>query len=108
MAKFYLVCADAKRIPHTGLMVRAYYKQKPEDRYEKPRQLVVFNKWPSVELEADVIDVPLKGVYEYPNGARISTTTVFCPKTKDGTYMMGYSPKEIVARRSWYLKRVTE
>ena len=108
MAKFYLVCADALCIPHQGLRVKACYKQNPENLQEKPQQLVVFNRWPSVELEADVVDVPLDGVYEYPDKSRIDNMQTFCPKTKDGTYMMGYSPEEIVARRLKHLERVTE
>lgn len=108
MAKFTLACADAKRVPHAGLMVKAYYKQHPENPYEKSQQLVVFNKWPPVELEADIVDMPLDGTYEYPNGLRVDNTITFCPKAKDGTYLSGYSPEQIVAHRLTNLKRVVE
>lgn len=106
MAKFTLVCADARRIPHTGLKVTAYYKQQLDNPFEKPFKLIVYNKWPPVELEADVVEVPMGGIYEYPNGVRISTIIAFCPKTKDGTYWAGYSPQQIMRSRRDSLKCV--
>lgn len=98
MAKFYLVCADAKRIPHQGLMVVAKYKQQPENPLEISQCWTVFNRWPPVEMEADVVTIDLNGVYEYPNGIRISEITAFVPKTKDGLYFRGCSPEEIACR----------
>lgn len=98
MAKFYLVCADAKRIPHTGLRVVAQYRQQPENPLEKPQRLTVFNRWPPVEMEADVVTIDLDGVYEYPDGTRIKEYPVFAPKTRDGLYLRGYNPEEIACR----------
>lgn len=71
MAKFKLVGAHAKRVPHTGLVVTCCYKQDPENPLEKPTPLTVFNCWPPVELEAELVEVPLDGIYEYPNGKRV-------------------------------------
>lgn len=106
MAKFTLVYAEARWIKHTGLKVTAYYKKDPDCLFEKPYRLTVFNKWPSIKLEADVVQVPMGGIFEYPNGTRIDTVMAFCPKTTDGTYWMGYSPLEIMRRTRDNLKCV--
>lgn len=106
MAKFTLVAAHATRKPHQGLMVKAYYKQNPENPLEIPYSVVVFNKWPSVEVEAEVVEHKLNGVYEYPNGKRTNTILAFCPKTQDGKYYDGYSPQQIIAKRLEVLTKV--
>lgn len=108
MAKFYIVGGSIKRTPHTGLVVTGYYKQNPQDIYEKPRKVTMFNSWPPVEMEADVVDVPLNGVYEYPSGVRIDRVNVICPKTKEGLYYRGWSPQELVAQRMHLLKKVID
>lgn len=108
MAKFYLVGGCTKRNPHTGLVNICYYKQDPENLLEKPRKVVMFNRWPPVEMEADVVDVPLNGVYEYPSGIRTSNINVICPKTKEGTYYRGWSPQELVAQSMHLLKKVID
>lgn len=104
--KYTLISATATRNPIRGLMVTAYYKQNPSDSNEIPQRLVVFNKWPSVEIEADLIIHKLNGVYEYPNGKRTDTVVAFSPKTKSGSYLMGYNPEVIVAEKLSVLKRV--
>jgi hypothetical protein len=89
-------------------MVTAYYKAVPSDPLEVPQKLTVFNKWPSIEIEADLVTHKLNGIYEYPNGKRTDTVIAFCPKTKAGLYIMGYNPDEIVARKLSVLKRVED
>ena len=97
-----------KRNPHTGLVSVAYYKQDPKNVLEKPRKVVFFNSWPPLEMEADVVDVPLNGVYEYSNGVRVDRVNVICPKTKEGLYYRGWSPQELVAQRMHLLKKVVD
>ena len=104
--KYTLISANATRKQHKGLMVTAYYKQDPSNPLEVPQRLTVFNKWPSVEIEADLIVHKLNGIYEYPNGKRTDTVIAFSPKTKDGLYLMGYNPETIVAKKLSVLKRV--
>ena len=108
MSKFYLVGGYAKRNPHTGLVCTGYYKQDPENLLEKPRKVVFFNRWPPVEMEADVVDVPLNGVYEYPSGVRVDHINATAIKTKDGKYYRGWSPQELVAQRMHLLKKVVD
>lgn len=106
--KYTLISANATRNPHNGLMVTAYYKQDPSNPLEVPQRLVVFNRWPNVEIEADVVEYKLNGVYKYPNGKRTSSVVAFSPKTKDGNYLMGYSPEEIIAKRLNVLVKVED
>lgn len=108
MSKFYIVGGSIKRTPHTGLVVTGYYKQNPQDIYEKPRKVTMFNCWPPVEMEADVVDVPLNGVYEYPSGVRTDRINTIAIRTKDGKYCRGYSPQELVAQRMHLLKKVID
>lgn len=104
--KYTLISAKATRNPIRGLMVTAYYKQNPSDPNEIPQRLVVFNKWPSVEIEADLVMHKLDGVYEYPNGKRTDTVIAFSPKTKGGLYLKGYNPEAITAEKLSVLKKV--
>lgn len=108
MSKFYLVGGYAKRNPHTGLVCTGYYKQDPENLLEKPRRITLFNRWPPVEMEAEVVDVKLNGVYEYPNGIRTNSINMMCPKTKEGLYYKGWSPQELIAQRMHLLKKVID
>ena len=108
MSKFYLVGGCVKRNPHTGLVCTGYYKQDPKNPLEKPRKITLFNRWPPVEMEAEVVDVPLNGVYEYPNVVRINSINVMCPRTKEGTYYKGWSPQELIAQRMHLLKKVID
>lgn len=89
-------------------MVTAYYKQNPSDSNEIPQRLVVFNGWPPVEIEADVKIHKLDGVYEYPNGKRTTDVVAFSPKTKNGLYMLGYNPDEIIAKKLTALTKVEQ
>ena len=57
--KYTLISANATRNPHNGLMVTAYYKQDPSNPVEVPQRLVVFNRWPNVEIEADTVEYKL-------------------------------------------------
>lgn len=61
MAKFTLVSADTIRDPHKGLITKAYYKQDPSNQQEKPQCLLVFNRWPKVTIEAEIIEHKLDG-----------------------------------------------
>ena len=99
MGKYTLVSATATRKPHIGLMVQAWYKQDPENVLEVPYRLTVFNSWPPTTLEAEAIEYPLNGTYKYPNGKRVNTLHLFCPKTKEGLFYKGYSPAEQIAER---------
>lgn len=104
--KYTLVKANATRNPHQGLMVKAWYKQEPDNPLEIPQPLVFFNKWPPVEMEAKVTEYKLNGVYEYPSGKRTDTVFAFSPKTKEGTYFSGYSPEELIAKKLNVLTKV--
>lgn len=106
MAKFTLVAAHANRNPHQGLVVKAYYKQDPSNSFEIPYSVVVFNKWPPIEQEAEVVEHKLNGVYEYPNGKRTNCLRLFCPKTQKGEFYMGMSPTEQIAQRLHVLTKV--
>lgn len=108
MSKFYIVGGSIKRSPHTGLVVTAYYKQDPNNPYEKPQTLTMFNRWPTVEIDAKVVDVPLNGIYEYPNKKRVTQIQALAVKTKEGLWYKGYSPAELVAKRMNLLKKVSE
>lgn len=106
--KYELISATATRNQIRGLMVTAYYKQNPSDSNEIPQRLVVFNRWPPVEVEADVKIHKLNGTYEYPNGKRTTDVVAFSPKTKAGLYMSGYSPDEIIAKKLSALTKVEQ
>lgn len=106
MAKFTLVAAHANRYPHKGLEVKAYYKQDPSNPFEIPHSIVVFNKWPPIEQEAEVVEHKLDGVYEYPNGKRTNCLHLFCPKTQEGNFYMGLSPAEQIIARLNVLTKV--
>lgn len=112
MATFYIVGGSVKRTPHTGLVVTAYYKQDPENPLEQPQRLVVFNRWPPVKMEAEVIAVPLNGIYVTTSGHRIDTINPICPTTVDENgrkvFWRGYSPAERVAQALRILKRVDD
>ena len=108
MAKYYIVGGSVKRPSHIGLIVTAYYKQDPENKFEKPERITMFNRWPPAEMEADVIDVPLNGVYEYPNGFKTDHVHSLCPKTKEGAYYQGWSPQEILANVLHVLTKVEQ
>lgn len=87
MATFKLVGAHVKRVPHIGLVSTGYYKQDPENLLERPVSITVFNRWPTVELDGELVEVPLNGVYEYPRG---------------------FSPAEQVAKKQNCLKKVVD
>ena len=106
MAKFTLVSAHANRNPHQGLVVKAYYKQDPSNPFEIPYSIVVFNKWPPIEQEAEIVEHKLNGIYEYPNGKRTNCLHLFCPKTKEGLFYMGLSPEEQIMQRLHVLSKV--
>lgn len=106
MAKFTLIKANAVRNPHQGLVVKAYYKQEPDNPLEIPHTVVVFNCWPRVEIEADIIEYKLNGVYEYPSGKRTDVIRGIAPKTKEGTYFSGYNPEELIAKKLNVLTKV--
>lgn len=94
MAKFTLVSAVTTRNPHQGLITKAYYKIDPSDPLEEPHCIVVFNRWPTVTINAELVEYPLGGVYENKNGRRMDRAVLLCPKTPDGLFCMGYSPAE--------------
>lgn len=103
--KYNLISAYAKRDAHKGLMVTAYYQQENKP-LEKPFRVTVFNHWPPVELEADVNEYKLDGVYEYPNGKRTTSIIAFSPKTKEGLYLRGFSPAEVFVKHMNVLKKI--
>ena len=106
--KYILVAANANRDPHKGLMVKAYYKRDPSNPFEVPQSIVLFNCLPPVEMEAEVTEYKLNGTYEYKNGRRTDTIRTFSPKTKNGTYFMGYAPQQLLAERMKLLTKVEE
>jgi hypothetical protein len=109
--KYQLIEAHATRKPHRGLIVTAYYLPKTEDKtvlLTKPHKIVMFNRWPPVEVEADYVEVKLNGVYAYPNGTRTSTIRAFCPKTEEGSYLRGYSPEEAIHHQQNVLRKVSD
>lgn len=106
--KYTLVAAHANRDPHRGLMVKAYYKQDPSNPFEVPQSMVVFNRWPPVEMEAEVTEYKLDGIYEYPNGKRTREIRTFSPKNQDDTYVKGMSPQELISKRLCVLVKVGE
>lgn len=112
MAKYYLVGSSVKRTPHTGLIVTAYYKQNPENPLEQPQRLVVFNRWPPVEMEAEVVTIPLNGIYETTSGHKIDHITPLCPTTinEEGkrVFWKGYNPEERLVQALHILKRVDD
>lgn len=107
--KYNLISAYAKRTAHTGLMVTAYYQQEGE-ALAKPFKLTVFNGWPRVEIDADVIThhfttpmawIDKDGKFERTSKGYLKLTqcvVVFCPKTKEGKYLRGYSPEEQITK----------
>ena len=114
---FVLISAYAKRDAHTGLNVEAYYQQKECDfALAKPFKLTVYNGWPKVEIEADVIthhfDKPMAWIDKNGNFERTKdgslkitkTICLFCPKVKSGAYAMGRSPQEQLA--GWITKKL--
>lgn len=105
---YTLVNAKASRNPHAGLMVIGYYKLNPSDPTEIPQKLVFFNKWPRVTIDATVTEHKLDGTYEYKNGHRTNVVRTFSPKTKNGTYFMGYAPQQLLAERMKLLKKIEE
>ena len=104
--KYTLVAAHVSREPHRGLMVKAYYKPDLSNLLGVMYSIVVFNQWPPIEVEADVTVYKLDGIYEYPNGKRINEIHVFSIKNKDGTYKMGFSPQELIAKKLTVLVKV--
>ena len=106
MAKFTLESAITTRHPHYGLMTKAYYKRNPSDPYEASYCINVFNRCPTVIVEAEVIEYPLGGIFEYEDGKRVDRLVLFCPKTQDGLFCMGFSPAEQAARVLKKLKKV--
>lgn len=107
--KYQLIEAHAIRKPHQGLIVTAYYLPKTEDKtalLTKPHKIVMFNRWPPVEVEADYVEVKLNGVYAYPNGTRTRTIRAFCPKKEDGDYLKGCRPEEVIHYQQNILRRV--
>lgn len=105
-AKFTLVSAQTTRSLHQGLVVNAFYRQDPENSLELTYKITLFNRWPPIKLNADLVDYPLNGIYEYPNGRRIDCLHLFCPKTQDGLFLEGFSPAEQVARKLQVLSKV--
>lgn len=106
MAKFTLVSATTTRDPHRGLMTIAYYKQDPSNPLEKPQSTVIFNRWPTVTIEAEVIEYPLNGVYENKNHKRLDSLVLFCPKTTEGLFCAGRSPAEQIGKLLTKLTKV--
>lgn len=106
MAKFTLVSATTTRDPHRGLMTRAYYKQDPSNQQEKPHCLVVFNRWPTVTIEGEVVEFPLDGVYEDKYHRKHNKLDFLCPKTKEGLFAMGHCPEEIAAKMLTRLRKI--
>ena len=107
--KYQLVEAHATRKPHQGLVVTAYYLPKTEDKtalLTKPHKIVMFNRWPPVEVEANYVEVKLNGVYAYPNGTRTRTIRAFCPTDTDGNYLIGYSPEDVIHYQQSILRKV--
>lgn len=64
MAKFTLVHSRTTRNPHNGLICVACYKENPNDSKEVPHRAVFFNRHAPVEIEADLIEYELDGVYK--------------------------------------------
>lgn len=104
--KYKLLHAEEKYIPHYGLMVDAVYQMNPtESILCFPQKIRFWNRHAPVELEADLVEVKFDIPHMWvgkdglikrtASGHPMITQSevLFCPKTKDGTYFMGYSPE---------------
>lgn len=108
--KYKLISAKEVYVPHYGLKTTAVYKLETENVLVFPQRVTFWHRHAPVELEADLIQVKLDvpHVWIGNDGCMMRTATghlmltqneiLFCPKTKDGTYFMGYSPQEQKAR----------
>lgn len=106
--KYKLVESKETNIPHHGLKVVATYCLDCPDI--NPERVTFWHKHAPVELEADLVPVKLDvpHVWMDKNGNPMRTSTghlmitqnevLFCPKTKEGLYFMGYSPQEQKAK----------
>lgn len=105
--KYKLLKAEEKYIPRYGLRVDALYQMNPEPGILCfPQKVRFWHRHAPVELEADLVsvkfDVPhmwvgKDGLIRRTDSGHPMITqneVVFCPKTKDGTYFLGYSPQE--------------
>lgn len=105
--RYKLLSAEEKYIPHYGLRVDAVYQMESEVGILCfPQKVRFWHRHAPVELEADLIEVKLDvphvwvekdGLFKRTASGHLMITqneVVFCPKTKDGTYFMGYSPQE--------------
>ena len=108
--KYKLVESKEVNIPHYGLKTTAIYEMEGSPRGLFPQHVTFWHRHAPVELEADLItiklDVPHVWIGKDGNMMRTSTghlmltqsEVLFCPKTKEGLYFMGYSPQEQKAR----------
>lgn len=108
--KYKLVESKETNIPHYGLKTVATYCMDCPDANLMaclfPQRVIFWHRHAPVELEADLIsvklDVPHVWIGKDGNMMRTSTghlmltqnEVLFCPKTKEGLYFMGYSPQE--------------
>lgn len=106
MAKYILVEAKATRPIHEGLKIQAWYKQEPDNPFEKPIKLNIFNKWPPIVIDGEMVEYKLDGIYAYPNGTRTREIRRLCIRQKDGTFANGFAPSQQIARALAVLRRV--
>lgn len=108
--KYKLISANEVYIPHHGLKTTAVYKAEVENVSVFTQHVTVWHRHAPVELEADLVQVKLDvpHVWMGNDGCIMLTATghpmitqnetLFCPKTKEGLYIRGYSPQEQKAR----------
>lgn len=113
--KYKLISATEVHIPHHGLKVTAVYKTVTENALVHTHGVTLWHRHAPVELEADLVEVKLDvpHVWMDDDGCIMRTATghpmltqnetLFCPKTKEGLYFMGYSPQEQKARLMTHL-----
>lgn len=106
MATFTLVSEYTASNPHGGLISIGYYKQDSNNLFEKPHKAVFFNRHAPMVINADVVEVKLDGLYAYPNGARTRAIRQLAIKNKQGEYLQGFSPDEIIAHAKHVLRKV--
>ena len=110
MAKYRLISAVETYIPHSGLHVDATYEMVVDEFTCHPKKMTFWNRHAPVELEVDLVNVTFEvpHVWVDKDGQIMKTSEgrpmitrneyLFCPKTKDGLYLRGFSPQEQKAR----------
>ena len=104
--KYKLLESKEVNIPHYGLKTTAIYAMEGSPLGLFPQRVTFWHRHAPVELEADLVTVKLDvpHVWIDKDGNMMRTATghlmltqneiLFCPKTKEGLYFMGYSPQE--------------